>query len=95
MRRPIFAANWKMHKTRAEASAFVDAFVPLVKGAQADVVLAPPFPSLDVVARGIEASNVVLAAQNVNAEEKGAFTGEVAPGITTSPICEKSFGLPQ
>ena len=48
MRRPILAANWKMHKTGAEARAFADAFLPLVADAvDVDIVLAPPFTALE------------------------------------------------
>ena len=43
-----------------------------------EIVIAPPFTSLDAVASGIAGSNVDLAAQNVNPEEKGAFTGALA-----------------
>ena len=33
-------------------------------------------------------SNVALAAQNVNAEAKGAFTGEIAPGMLVDLGCQ-------
>jgi triosephosphate isomerase len=88
MRRPILAANWKMHKTPAEAAEFVEKFLPLVAGADAvDIVLAPPFTALDRVASGLRGSNVTLAAQNVNPEEQGAFTGEIAPGMLVELGC--------
>ncbi len=82
MRRPILAANWKMHKTCAAASAFAESFLPLVAHADAvDVVIAPPFTTLSALADALAASHVHLAAQNVNPEEAGAFTGEIAPGM--------------
>ncbi len=82
MRRPILVANWKMHKTCAEASAFAESFLPLVAHADAvDVVIAPPFTTLSALADALAASHVHLAAQNVNPEEAGAFTGEIAPGM--------------
>ena len=78
MRQPIFAANWKMHKTVSEALDFVERFLPLVRGATGvEVILAPPFTALDAVSRRIAGSSVWLAAQNVHAEPKGAFTGEI------------------
>ena len=47
MRRPVLAANWKMHKTAAEAAAFARDFLPRVKdAAEVDVILAPPFTAL-------------------------------------------------
>ncbi len=88
MRRPILAANWKMHKTVGEALAFVEAFLPRVKDADAvDVVLAPPFTALDAVGEALAGSGVALAAQNVNPEEAGAFTGEVSPGMLAELGC--------
>jgi len=87
MRRPILAANWKMHKTTGEAEAFVAAFLPRVKDAAADVVIAPPFTALERTGRALAGSDVALAAQNVHAEEKGAFTGEVAPGMLVDLGC--------
>ncbi len=88
MRRPIQAANWKMHKTRDEAVAFVEDFLPRVKDARdVDVVLAVPFTALDCVGRGLSGSAVALAAQNVNPEEKGAFTGEISPGMLVDLGC--------
>jgi len=82
LRRPILAANWKMHKTAGEAVVFVEKFLPLVKDADAvDIVIAPTFTALDRTGQALAGSNVALGAQNVNAEEKGAFTGEIAPGM--------------
>ena len=88
MRRPILAANWKMYKTAKEAADFVEAFVPLVADADGvDIAIAPPFTALDRVARLLEGSNVALAAQNVNPEPEGAFTGEISPGMLADLGC--------
>jgi triosephosphate isomerase len=88
MRRPILAANWKMHKTRSEAADFVEVLLPLVKDADAvDVVIAPPFTALDRLAGLLEGSAVALAAQNVNPEPQGAFTGEVSPVMLADLGC--------
>ncbi len=87
MRRPIQAANWKMFKTPQEAEAFARDFLPRVPQATAEVVLAAPFPALERLGRALEGSEVALAAQNVHAEEKGAFTGEVAAGMLQAVGC--------
>lgn len=88
MRRPILAANWKMYKTIGEALAFVQAFLPHTKGMDSvEVVLAPPFTALEAVARALAGTKVELAAQNVAADEEGAFTGEVAPGMLADLGC--------
>ena len=79
MRTPMLAANWKMHKTVAEATAFTDAFLPLAAGVDdAEIVLAPPFTALAAVAAACRGSNVAAAAQNMHWEPQGAFTGEVS-----------------
>ena len=79
MRTPLLAANWKMHKTVAEATAFTTAFLPLVAGVDdAEIVIAPPFTALAAVAGACRGSNVAVASQNVHWEPKGAFTGEVS-----------------
>jgi triosephosphate isomerase len=88
VRRPILVANWKMHKVAGEAVAFVDDFLPRVAGARAvEVVLAPPFTALDRVGRRLEGSAVSLAAQNVNPEAQGAFTGEVSADMLRDLGC--------
>jgi len=79
-RRPLIAANWKMHKTRAEAGEFLDDFLPKAGGlAGVDIAICPPFTALATVSEGCEGSEVLVAAQNVHAEDSGAFTGEVSP----------------
>ncbi|MXY23811.1 MAG: triose-phosphate isomerase [Acidobacteria bacterium] len=79
MRTPVLAANWKMHKTIAEAVAFTETFLPLVADADhAEIVLAPPFTALAAVAAACHGSNVATAGQDVHWEAQGAFTGEVS-----------------
>ena len=82
-RKPIIAANWKMHKGPADTQAFISAFLPLLDSALAcDIVLAPPFVSLTTAASALSGSDQVgLSAQNMHFEEKGAFTGEISSGM--------------
>ncbi len=88
VRRPILTANWKMHKTAAEALAFVERLLPLVQEADSvDVVIAPPFTAIDRVAQSLAGSAVQLAAQNANPEERGAFTGEVSAEMLAELGC--------
>jgi triosephosphate isomerase len=88
LRTPILAANWKMHKTQGEALQFVAAFLPLVKDATAvEILLAPSFTALARVGEALAGSNVLLAAQNVNPEPQGAFTGEVSPAMLADVGC--------
>jgi triosephosphate isomerase (TIM) len=88
VRRPIVAANWKMYKTVHEAEAFVAAFLPRVADVRdVEIVLAPPFTALAAVGAKLKGSRVALAAQNVNAEKQGAFTGEIAVGMLVELGC--------
>jgi triosephosphate isomerase len=77
-RTPYLAANWKMHKTVAEAGEFVDALLPRISGTRHDVVICPPFLALAEVVERTRGSAVRVAAQNMHEEEWGAFTGEVS-----------------
>lgn len=81
MRKPIIAGNWKMHKTVDEAVNFVEEIKPLVKDAKCEVVVCPTFVCLDAVVKAAKGSNIKVGAQNMYFEEKGAFTGEVAPNM--------------
>ncbi|MBL7048179.1 MAG: triose-phosphate isomerase [Nitrospira sp.] len=88
MRRPFIAANWKMQKTIGETEAFINAFLPMVKDINdVDILIAPPYTSLETASRLLKGSNVFLAAQNVYLEEKGAFTGEISPDMLIAVGC--------
>lgn len=88
MRKPFIAANWKMNKTLSDARDFIDKFVPEVKDISAvDIVIAPPFTSLAGAAERLRGTNVILAAQNVFYEEKGAYTGEISAPMLADIGC--------
>lgn len=79
-RKPIIAANWKMHMTPQESETFLKAFVRLLGSRDhVEVVVAPPFVSLQA-ARGVttHTNNIALAGQNMSPEPAGAFTGETS-----------------
>jgi triosephosphate isomerase len=79
MRIPVLAANWKMHKTRGEASAFIREFAPLVsKLSNVEVVIAPPFTSIGAAVDAAKGSKISIAGQDLYFERQGAFTGEVS-----------------
>ena len=83
-RRPIIAANWKMHKTHLEAIQAVQKLSYLLDHSDAErveVVICPPFTALRSVQTLIDSDKLPygLGAQDVHPEEQGAFTGEVSP----------------
>lgn len=81
MRKPLIVGNWKMNKTASEAADFLrDLLTRLPAVApNADVVLAPPFTSLEAARKALGPSSwISLGAQNVHWETQGAFTGEIS-----------------
>ncbi len=89
MRRPIIAANWKMHMTLDEAAVLVQGVVEDCRDMDdVDIVLAPPFTALSKVREEIRDTPIALGAQNLYWEEKGAFTGEVSPLMLKDVGCD-------
>jgi len=79
-RRALIAGNWKMHTTAVEARELAAAVAKSCVGiGDRDVLIAPPFTVLADVAGCVRGSGIMVAAQNVCWEDKGAFTGEISP----------------
>jgi triosephosphate isomerase len=79
MRRFIVAGNWKMHKTGEEAVQLAFELIPQLADVRSvDIVLCPPFTALEALGGVLRGSGLFLGAQNMHAEPKGAFTGEIA-----------------
>ena len=82
-RRKIIAGNWKMNMTPKQAVALIETLKPLVVTDEADVVFCVPaidiIPALDAV----KGTNIAIGAENMYFEEKGAYTGEIAPNMLT------------
>ncbi len=82
MRTMFVAGNWKMNKTIAETRELLSALkVGLTDLQGVERVVCPPFVSLAAAHELLAGTNIGLGAQNMHWEEKGAFTGEVAPGM--------------
>ena len=88
MRTPIIAGNWKMFTVVEEAKALVLALKDLVKDVtNVEVVVCPPFISLQAVKDVLAGSRIGLGAQNVYWEKNGAFTGEISAPMLKSVGC--------
>jgi triosephosphate isomerase len=88
MRTPQVAGNWKMNKTVAEARELVSVLVmKLGEISGVEKVLCPPYLAIPFLAELLRGSGIGLGAQNLHWEEKGAFTGEVAPNMLKE-FCE-------
>src|SRR5919197_2381365 len=92
IRRPLIAANWKMHKTNEQAKEFLTSFLPALnelnrrstgspKKRTADVLLCPPFTALRTVIEYTLDSTVRVGAQNMHEAVEGPFTGEISAAM--------------
>jgi len=88
LRKPLIAGNWKMFKTGPEAEATAKHLAELVGDNTAvDVMIAPPFTALELVARVVQPSPIALGAQNLHWEAEGAFTGEISSDMLKAAGC--------
>lgn len=73
----ILIGNWKMHKTVADSTHFIEALkkVPIKK---TDVRIATPFTALYSAAKAAFGSKIAIGAQNVNEHITGPYTGEIS-----------------
>ena len=82
MRRACVAGNWKMNKSVQESLSLVKELLPRLGSIEnVDSVICPPFIALAKVSDLVKNSKIELGAQNLYWEEKGAYTGEISPGM--------------
>ncbi len=78
-RRSLIAGNWKLNGTRETGVALAEAIAQgMSTSERCDVLLCPPFPYLEAVAKAVEGTRLKVGAQNVAAAASGAYTGEVS-----------------
>jgi triosephosphate isomerase len=81
-RKPIVAGNWKMNTTIPEGLALVDELLPRLQiYSTVERIVCPPFVSLSAIADRLRGTDISVGAQNLYPEPKGAYTGEIAPGM--------------
>ena len=89
MRKKVIAGNWKMNKTLIESQELVSKIINgLGKDSKCEVVVCPPFTSLNEVYSLIKDTRVKLGAQNMYYKESGAYTGEISADMLKSVGCE-------
>lgn len=82
-------ANWKMHKTNAEADDFLQAFIPLISNiTEREIAICPPFTLLNRLAAQTAGNNLQVGAQNMFWAEKGAYTGEISAAMLKEIGCK-------
>jgi len=88
MRTPIVVGNWKLQKTIAEALALVTEMKnQLAAIRDVEVGVAPVFTALHAVARRLEGTSIRVGGQDCHWEERGAWTGAVAPSLLADAGC--------
>lgn len=88
MRRPLIAGNWKMNKTVGESIELVAALKrELYDEREAEIVVCPPFTALSPIGEILEGSTILLGAQDLYWEPKGAYTGEVSAAMLKDVGC--------
>ena len=83
MRKPVFAANWKMNHGPTDAKAYMRTFLAhYARRPDRSVLFFPPAATLATVLDALrERSDVLAGVQNIHWEDKGAFTGETSAAI--------------
>ena len=78
MRQLYIAGNWKMNLVPSQAAKYASELAAAAKDAKVKVMIAPTYVCLPAVVEAVKGSNIIVAAQNVNDHEKGAYTGEIS-----------------
>jgi len=86
MRKKIVAGNWKMNLTFNEAEDLLDGIVELLgdETIEAQVIVCPPYPYLEMASDIAKDSTYFVGAQNISPFEAGAYTGEVSSSMLVS-----------
>lgn len=76
----LIAGNWKMHKTISEGVSFInDLKTKIEDKPHRGVLVCVPSTMIHAVAEAAKGSSILVGAENMYFEEKGAFTGEISP----------------
>ena len=88
MRHPLIAGNWKMHKSAEETEQFITELLPRLEGiGDIEVLIIPPYTSLDRAGRLLQGEALELGAQDVHYEAEGAFTGAISAEMLKACGC--------
>ena len=85
MRPVIITANWKMNTSPADAGPLARSIADVTDVPAVIRVICPPYVALAAVREALAGTTVAVGAQNVHAEARGAYTGEVSAGHARRP----------
>ena len=83
MRKMVVAGNWKMNKTPSETKKLIEELKPMIHTDKVEVIFCVPSVSLTTAREAVGNAGIRIGAENMFYEEKGAFTGEIAPAMLT------------
>ncbi len=90
MRRKVVAGNWKMNKDLSGTIELISAIKNELSKSETstEVIVCPPFTSLESASTLLKGSSINLGAQNMHYEDSGAFTGEISAKMLKSVGCQ-------
>lgn len=90
MRKPLVAGNWKMNGSQASVDELLGQLTDVISGTEldCDTLVCPPAIFLRQAQQSLSASDIILAGQNLNNNEAGAYTGEVSGDMLKEHGCE-------
>ncbi len=91
MRPRIVAGNWKLHGDRAFARGLLDELASRPPAADVELAVLPPMPYLAELIDLYAGRGIAFGAQDVSANDKGAYTGEVSAAMLKEIGCR--YGL--
>jgi len=87
-RRYLIAGNWKMNKTPEESASFLDEFRRRLRAiGDVDILLIPPFTSLDRLGGLLDGADIALGAQDLHPAPSGAYTGAISVSMLVACKC--------
>lgn len=80
MKKPVLAANWKMHHGPSAAREFMREFIARYpRNNERTIIFFPPAVAIAAVAEGVGTrSDILVGVQNIHTSDNGAFTGETS-----------------
>ena len=92
-RRILAAGNWKMNCLQADGLALAGALAEKMKGggANADMLICPPFTLISKVLDAVAGSGIAVGGQDCHMTEKGAHTGDTSAWMLKDLGCSHAI----
>ena len=74
----LIVGNFKMNTTVHDFSNYLDELLPNIKDTKNTVALSVPYTHLMLASQKLVATNIYFGSQNISAQDKGAYTGEIS-----------------